>query len=573
MPADPTVSYRPYAALLGAGLCIAAFWAARGAAADYIILYGRHGWAFPETAFLLNFLLLGLPAAALLTVALAAWLGPRLAAGFARLPAMPAAAARRAAGLAALAIGALVVLARYGLLRNTAITDDENVYDFMARTWAGGHLSVPSPPPAVRAFFENQFIVNDGRWYGIYAPGHPLALTLGQWLGAVRWVTTVEAVLTVLVAWALATRLFGRRGGLLALGLLAVSPFFLLVSATMLAHPTAALALTAFAYAAVRVLETPEATAWWLAAGCLLGWAGLTRPLSAAAFALPWLALLARAGWRERRAIPGAALLVLAGVAAGGLFAAYNTAVTGSPFRTGYQVFATIYHFTFTLGSLRAPAPVAALYELFYALARLDFWLLGWPVSLALVPFAPRTPPSIALGLGPLLVLLAYAAFRVPSINVVGPVHYGELAPALLVLAAAGLERLALRVREAFGEPALRAVLSAPLALVAVSALAFWPVYAPSLRMMANVARAPYDLVERAHLDNAVVFVQTLPSLEALPGAWVYRPRNNSPDLSDRVLFVNDRGPEDTRLLAMLPGRKGYRMKTERGVLTLSPLE
>jgi hypothetical protein len=94
-------------------------------------------------------------------------------------------------------IGGLIVGARYGLLRDTAITDDENVYEFMARMWASGQLSAPSPPAPVRAFFDNQFIVNDGRWYGIHAPGHPGALTLGQWLGHVRWVTTIEAMLTV----------------------------------------------------------------------------------------------------------------------------------------------------------------------------------------------------------------------------------------------------------------------------------------------------------------------------------------------------------------------------------------
>lgn len=565
-------SYGPHAALVGAGLCTAAFWVASEAASHYVILYGRHGWAPPEVAFLLNFVLLGLPCAALLTTAIAHWWGPRIAADFERMPEVSQRSACRAAGLTAILVGAFIVLARYLLLRNTAITDDENVYEFMARMWAGGHLSVPSPPPEVRAFFENQFVVNDGRWYGIYAPGHPAVLTLGQWLGATHWVTTVEAVLTVLLAGSLADRVFGRRAALLTLGLLVVSPFFLLISATMLAHATAALALTAFAYSTVRVLEAPAARWWWLAAGCALGGDGLTRPLSAAAFSLPWLVLLALTVRRDRRAVPGAALFVLAGAGTAALLAGYNAAVTGSPFRTGYAVFAADYRFTFTLGSLPAAAPVAALYELYYSLARLNFWLLGWPVSLALVPFARRTAASLALGAGALATLVSYAVFRIPSINVVGPVHYGELVVPLLVLTAGGLERLALGADKVLGRPALLRVLSAPVALTAVALVFFWPVYAPSLRQMANVARAPYDLVEQAGLDSAVVFVQSLPALEVMPGAWVYRHRNNSPDLSDPVLFVNDLGPADARLRAWLPGRKAYRMKMEGGRLTLSPL-
>jgi hypothetical protein len=142
----------------------------------------------------------------------------------------------------------------------------------------------------------------------------------------------------------------------------------------------------------------------------------------------------------------------------------------------------------------------------------------------------------------------------------------------LLVLTAGGLERLALRAERVLGRPVFLRVLSAPAALTVVAVVFFWPVYVPSLRQMANVARAPYDLVEQAGLDNAVVFVESLPALEAMPGAWVYRHRNSSPDFSDRVLFVNDLGSLDARLRAWLPGRKAYRMKMEGGRLGLSPL-
>jgi len=154
----------------------------------------------------------------------------------------------------------------------------------------------------------------------------------------------------------------------------------------------------------------------------------------------------------------------------------------------------------------------------------------------------------------------------------VGPVHYGELAVPLLLLSASGLDQLATAAARTFGRAGLRVALGAPVALATVAALFFWPVYAPSLRAMANVARAPYDMVERFGLDNALVFVGNLPALEVVPGAWAYRPRNNAPDLSDPVLYVNDLGPENIRLRAELPDRKAYRMGMDRGTLQLSPL-
>ena len=68
------------------------------------------------------------------------------------------------------------------------------------------------------------------------------------------------------------------------------------------------------------------------------------------------------------------------------LLGAYHTALTGHPLRTGYHVFAETYRFTFTLGSLSGiPAPLAALYEVFSGVARVNFWLLGCPLSLLFV--------------------------------------------------------------------------------------------------------------------------------------------------------------------------------------------
>jgi hypothetical protein len=70
------------------------------AAGEYLFLYGRHGWGPPETAFLLNFLLLGVPCAILLTGALSQGLGDRFATIFERLERVSARRSRLAAGVA-----------------------------------------------------------------------------------------------------------------------------------------------------------------------------------------------------------------------------------------------------------------------------------------------------------------------------------------------------------------------------------------------------------------------------------------------------------------------------------------
>ena len=110
-------------------------------------------------------------------------------------------------------------------------------------------------------------------------------------------------------------------------------------------------------------------------------------------------------------------------------------------------------------------------------------------------------------------------------------------------------------------------------ASVVASLLAFLPFESASLRLMANVTQAPYDLVESRGLQNALVFVHSLPSTSVAPGSWAYFHRNNSPDLSDRVLFVRDLGPEkDKELIRYLADRIPYLMQMKDGHLVLLPL-
>ncbi len=569
-----THSTRVLILLLSAMVCFAIVMTGGFAYNHYTIHYGVHGWGPPEIAFLLEYLLFGSVATILLAFAFDMAAGRRLTAAFDRLASLSSRSAWAVAAMASIVVLTLVTAARYGLFGDTAITDDENVYAFMARTFAAGQLYLPSAPEPVRPFFDNHFIINDGKWYGIYFPGHPAALALGERLHVMRWVPSVAATLTVPLTFAAGRRVFGLRAALLALPLLALSPFFILSSATLLAHSTAALLLMAFVYSALRLLERPERARWWMAASLALGWAGLTRPLSAAAFALPWLILLALrlgrgAGGRARL---GATLFCLVGAAAVGLLATYQARLSGNPLTTGYDTFHRITTMSFTQGALVAPAPFPSIFELGYTVARLNFWLFGWPVSLALLPFLRRTRESLALLLGPAAVVLLFAVTTVPSINVVGPVHYAELIGPLVLVSASGLEELAQWVRGRLHASAGR-ILALPVAGMLCALLLYLPLYLGSLRAMAEVARAPYDLVDTARLDHAVVFVRTLGALEFPPLSWAYFHRSPSPRLTDRVLYVRDLGePRNRDLIHFMPDRAPFWMGIQNGRLVLSPM-
>ena len=560
-----------------AGVCLAVIHVSALANGFYQIYYGRFGWGLPEVAFLLHYLLFGSIAAGCLAWAASVSVGDGLSRTFEGLGALSRRATLAVVGASAALTFGVVTLARYGLLRNTAMTDDENAYVFMARVFASGRLYLPSLPADIRQFFDNQFIINDGHWYGMYFPGHPLVLALGALIGAERWVPSLVATATVAMAFLVARRIFGTRTAAIATVLLPVTLYVVLPSATLLAHSTAALALLGFVYGAVRIGEDPASIRWWIVAAVGLAWAGLTRPLGPIAFAIPWIGgmILGAVRSRRHRAWTGLGVFCAIGLATGILFSGYNYVLTGNPFETGYQRLMALNGQALLAGRLPAPWPLPTIYEIGHTVLRLNFWEFGWPLSLVFVPFFRRTPASVRLAAGACAVPLAYALLGMTNVYALGPTHYAEIAVFVAMLSASGLEQL---VRHAgtwsAGERWSRFVMAVPVGSVLCMLLVFLPIHAASLREMSLIARAPYDLVEGVGLDRAVVFVDSLPALQVFPGAWVYFHRNPRPDLQDPVLFVRDLGPSrDARLMLAFPVRRGYVMGMRDGRLTLAPLQ
>jgi hypothetical protein len=556
--------------------CIAEIWIAGLNYHAYPITYGAHGWFPGELAFLLHYLLFGVPAIVFFTLA-AAGFTSGLPAVIESLDAWTKREVYATAGCAAAFTVLLVTIVRLLVLRDAPISDDENAYVFMAQMFASGHIWVPSPPQAIRSFFDNQFLINNGKMYGIYFPGHPAALAIGEWLGALDWVTTISAGLTVPFACAISWRLFGQRTALLTLPMLLASPYFIFSSATLLAHSTVALLLLVFVYATLRAHETPTALQWWVLAGAALGWAALTRPFSAPVFAIPWLLWLGARAWtvRSGRVVLGTLLGAAVLVAALVVLLAYQQALSGSPFESGYQTYSRIRRWGLIGQAVTAPAPLPSIHELGFTLARFNFWLFGWPLSLALSFFYQRSSPGRRLFWSCAAVLLVYAGISAATINSAGPAHYAELAAPLVILSASGFVRLLeLAARLGTHVQAPRFVAAFPIVASLCALATFIPVYVHSLRNSSELVRAPYDLVEERVPGRAIVFVQSLPVGSVPPYSWAYYRRNNRPDLSDRVLFVNFQDPQKNRILmAQFPDRAAYAIGMDGLRLVLLPLQ
>lgn len=170
------------------------------------------------------------------------------------------------------------------ILEGIPHSQDEVVYLFQAKIFASGYLYLPSLPIRVRRFFDHEFIINNGKWYGKYSPGHPLALVPGMAIGLPSFANALAGATATILLFALAARFYSLRTAVLACLLFAVSPFSILMSASFLSHAIALLfTLLFFLTMMSAVVSTcPERRSRLASiAGLSVGAVFLTRPYNA----------------------------------------------------------------------------------------------------------------------------------------------------------------------------------------------------------------------------------------------------------------------------------------------------
>jgi hypothetical protein len=230
------------------------------------------------------------------------------------------------------------------------------------------------------------------------------------------------------------------------------------------------------------------------------------------------------------------------------------------------------------LVALHGDLPTRAM-SLFGNALRLDFWLLGWPVSLALCLFARRTRHTTLLW----AMVAAAGAYRllVPKAGVAptGPIYLFEIVPALCLLSADGLGQLVARARGRFGDTAAGWAGALVLSATLVSAAMFLPVVLGNARRMADAQMVLPRMLREAGQRRALVFQQfAVPPWLGL--SWAYFPRANSPRLDDDVLYVRPLGGSQDRVERNLefwrrryPDRPAWFFAYQGRVPQLVPLE
>lgn len=353
--------------------------------------------------------------------------------------------------------------------------EDEVAYVWQATAIAKGYLTLPTPP-APKSFLVPFVVDYNGQRFGKYPLGWPALMAAGVFLGGRSLVNPLLAGLGVWLTYRLGKRTFGETVGLLAAALTITSPFFMMNSGSLLAHPFGLVLSAAFALfwldawdatgtGFVRIPGGISISRRWpstLAAALSLGLLAITRPFTAIAVSLPFglhgMYLLIRgvgntvsrsdasSRWKTRRRLLVFGAIVLAFVS---IHFIWQYAVTGDPLLNPY----TLWWPYDKVGLGPGYGHTEAGHNLNQAWVNTRFSLLvgsydlfGWGYSWIFLPFGLlaviRKPRALLLAsVFPSLVLV-YLFYWIGS-SLFGPRYFYEGLYSLTLLSAAGIAFLA----------------------------------------------------------------------------------------------------------------------------------
>ncbi|HPF31714.1 MAG TPA: glycosyltransferase family 39 protein [Candidatus Sabulitectum sp.] len=338
---------------------------------------------------------------------------------------------------------------------------DEAAYFVQSRIYSGGRAAAPLPPvdDPRDVFPFRHFIFTDSEWFVMYTPLHGMLMVPFTSAGISWLLGPLESALSLLGAFLLMRRLAGERAARLGTGVMAVSPFFLFMGASHMAHNTNLMFVTWALYLLVSGVKDSRGMLQ-AGSGFLLGLALATKPYPI----VPWtltitISLICFIGWR---ALPVLLRMAAGAVLPTGFLMLSNWRYTGDPFSPAYNLARGGALMGFGENAAWFPeygdnahTPLRGLINLLKQAGTGSTILLGWPFLSLLPPAAVILDRDLLRRTWPLyLSILMVAPFMfvhyAASVDY-GPRHYYTTLPAFALLSAAGLEA----ARKRFGEAAV----------------------------------------------------------------------------------------------------------------------
>ncbi len=457
---------------------------------------------------------------------------------------------------------------------------DEGLYLLQANALAEGHLFPPAPehPDAFRPFLG---VLSDGRFVLKYAPVHASILAASIRLtDDARPALALIAGGVVLLSYGLAKEVLGdRRLAALATAFLALSPLFLVQTATFLAYCSSLLLLEGFALSLLRGVRLNSR---WLVSlsGLVFGVALFARPFDAILWGIP----IGLCGvWSQRsdrrrlaRNVGAFALGTVLPVLA---MLLYYRAATGSPFRTPFNLLEPQDTLGFGRRRLLPGQPELLFTPTHgtYAIVRYALLISAWGfgglvlVGLFVGGLVRRRMqgPQLWLALVVVSFSVGYMFFwgtfgtslKGSLTSFLGPFYFLPVLVPVTFLAAKSFGDLWRRDRIIGG--------STFAGMLIVSGYLVFKVFQVNLALTAEDRRV-YTPIAAARLDRALVFLPPLYGPQLLhPFAYL----QNEAEYDGKTVYALDRGErQNLDLLQDLQGRDVYRFRLT-GVYRANPTD
>ncbi|MCK5116971.1 MAG: glycosyltransferase family 39 protein [Candidatus Aegiribacteria sp.] len=451
-------------------------------------------------------------------------------------------------------------------LEGTAKGGDEAVYLFQGKVFAAGELSAPVPSVSdpERFFPSRHLIMESGKWFCQYPPIHSIFMVPFVWLDLTALLGPLEGVLSLIGLFMLVRLWTNDRMAKLTSILLLLSPFFLVMTSTHMAHNSNLMLVTWSLYF-LSIFWKHDRFICTAVSGFLLGLALMAKPYPIIIWTIFLTIVLVSGGRKGFKALLGLALGSILPVAG---FLALNWYYTGNALKTPYQLARA--------GRLIGFGPDKAWFPV-YGDTDHTVWrgikngvrqiasgattLFGWPL-LSLVPLIAsiglirrdRRILWLFLPLPAMFILLLPHAW--PAV-IYGPRHYYTFLPIILFLSVLGMQSILRAARARWGERGGSFFFLVLAGLFGITLFLYLP---EEIRLKSgpwlSIDGKPWELAQEAVNGPAVVFMEA--SDRGYPNI-LSGMNYNSPFLDTEIIFcAHQTAEEDQEFMGAFPGREYY---------------
>lgn len=217
-------------------------------------------------------------------------------------------------------------------LKGIPHSQDEIAYLFQSKIFAAGRIYAESPPLEIRRFFDQEFIVNNGKWFSAFPVGFPLFLSIGTLLNVPFLVNPLFFAGSSILLYMITKKMYGKTIALFSLIFFSMSPTVVLLSASYFSHASSLFFSLLLFYA----LQTRR----YVLGGGALGILLLIRPYTALLFAAIIIVFIIYKLLKERMTIlKGFINFALTSAIFIALLFLFNRILTGSFLKLPYNVY------------------------------------------------------------------------------------------------------------------------------------------------------------------------------------------------------------------------------------------